>query len=379
MHQLRIRTATRHQQSAHVQRRALLAEINETEPNNDFAAPQKITLDTTVNGVVDNEDVDYFVVEAKKGERITAEIEGLRLGNTFFDPYVAILDTKRFELARSDDAPLVRQDCVCSIIAPEDGKYIIQVRETLVRRQRRRALYRLHVGRFPRPTAVLPAGGKPGEDARRAVARRRGRRPRPRRSRCPARWRSEFGLFAQDDQRHRPLGQSVPPERSGQRARSRTEQRPGRRPRRATAPMRHERRHRQAGRRRLLQVRRQEGAGVRRPRAGPRLRLAARSGAERLPHRRRARRRQRRQRRPGQLPAVHRCPRTTRTSFTSAITSSKGGADYVYRVEVTPVKPRLTLGLPERQPVCRRHGRRCRRAIAWRSWSTPRGPISAAT
>ena len=64
------------------------------------------------------------------GHRITAEIEGLRLGLTFFDPYVAIMDSKRFELARSDDAPLLRQDCVASIIAPEDGTYIIAARET---------------------------------------------------------------------------------------------------------------------------------------------------------------------------------------------------------------------------------------------------------
>ena len=59
-----------------------LAEVKEAEPNNDFAQPQKINLDSTVNGVVENEDVDYFGVEAKKGERITAELEGLRLGLT---------------------------------------------------------------------------------------------------------------------------------------------------------------------------------------------------------------------------------------------------------------------------------------------------------
>ncbi len=139
-----------------------LKEIKEAEPNNDFAQPQKVELDTTINGVVENEDVDYFAVEAKKGERITAEIEGLRLGNFFFDPYVAILDTKRFELARSDDAPLIRQDCIASIIAPEDGTYIIQARETSFSGNGA-CLYRLHVGRFPRPTAVLPLGGKPGE------------------------------------------------------------------------------------------------------------------------------------------------------------------------------------------------------------------------
>ena len=37
-------------------------------------------MNVTVTGVADNEDVDYYVVEAKKGDRISAEVEGLRLG-----------------------------------------------------------------------------------------------------------------------------------------------------------------------------------------------------------------------------------------------------------------------------------------------------------
>ena len=107
-----------------------LPELEEKEPNNDFKAPQPVPMGSTVNGTVQNEDVDYFVVEASKGQRITAELAGLRLGRTFFDPYVAILNEQRFELAKSDDEPLVFQDCICSLIAPEDGKYIIQVRES---------------------------------------------------------------------------------------------------------------------------------------------------------------------------------------------------------------------------------------------------------
>jgi hypothetical protein len=141
-----------------------LAETNEVEPNNDFTNPQKIALDTTVNGVAENEDVDYFVVEAKKGERICAEVEGIRLGITFFDPYVAILDEKRFELASSDDSPLVRQDAFAALVVPADGRYIVQVRESAYAGNGS-CLYRLHVGRFPRVRAIVPAGGRLGEKA----------------------------------------------------------------------------------------------------------------------------------------------------------------------------------------------------------------------
>jgi hypothetical protein len=140
----------------------LYPETNEVEPNNDFAAPQPIALGSVVNGVAENEDVDYFVVEARKGQRITAEVEGLRLGITHFDPYVAILNEKRFELASSDDAALVRVDGLASLVAPEDGRYIIQVRESAYVGNGA-CLYRLHVGEFPRPTAVFPAGGRLGE------------------------------------------------------------------------------------------------------------------------------------------------------------------------------------------------------------------------
>lgn len=140
----------------------VLPEIQEVEPNNDFQKPQKIPLNVTVNGVVENEDVDYFLVEAKKGQRLTAEIEGIRLGQAFFDPFVAILDTNRFALAESDDTPLVRQDAVASAIVPKDGSYIIQVRESAFGGSGD-CRYRLHVGTFPRPLAVYPAGGKPGE------------------------------------------------------------------------------------------------------------------------------------------------------------------------------------------------------------------------
>jgi hypothetical protein len=135
--------------------------IDEKEPNSDFERPQPIPLNVTVHGTIAGEDVDYFEVECKKGQRLSVEVEGMRLGATFWDPFVAILDTKRFELATSDDTPLTGQDGGCSVVIPADGKYVIQVRESAYRAS---GPYRLHVGTFPRPTAVVPAGGKPGEE-----------------------------------------------------------------------------------------------------------------------------------------------------------------------------------------------------------------------
>jgi hypothetical protein len=137
--------------------------VEEVEPNSEFDKPQPIPLNVTVHGVVQAEDQDYFVVECKKGQRLSVEVEAMRLGVTFFDPYVAILDAKRFELVTGDDSALSGQDGGCSVVIPADGKYIIQIRESAFGGNGA-CQYRLHIGTFPRPTAVVPAGGKAGEE-----------------------------------------------------------------------------------------------------------------------------------------------------------------------------------------------------------------------
>ncbi|MBI3879704.1 MAG: PPC domain-containing protein [Verrucomicrobia bacterium] len=131
------------------------------EPNNDPAHAQKIPLNCTVNGRIETEDVDYFEVEAKKGQRLSAEVEGARLGRTMFDPYVAIHDAKGVVLAEDDDTALATQDSFLSLIAPEDGKYFIELRDSSYSGAGHH--YRLHVGTFPRPQAVYPVGGRMGE------------------------------------------------------------------------------------------------------------------------------------------------------------------------------------------------------------------------
>lgn len=138
-----------------------LPTVDEKEPNSEFATPQPIPLNSTVHGSLGGEDVDYFVVDCKKGQRLSAEVEGMRLGRGMWDPFVAILNDKRFELATSDDSTLTAQDGRCSVIIPADGKYTVMVREASFGGG---PAYRLHVGTFPLPTAVIPSGGKPGEE-----------------------------------------------------------------------------------------------------------------------------------------------------------------------------------------------------------------------
>jgi hypothetical protein len=139
--------------------------IDEKEPNSDFKQPQKLPLNVTVFGTITSEDVDYFVVEAKKGQRLTAEVVGMRMGGVLFDPYLAILDLNRFEIASSDDTTLHLQDPFISMIAPRDGQYIVMVRESSYGGDAN-ARYLLHIGNFPRPTVVTPPGAQAGEEVK---------------------------------------------------------------------------------------------------------------------------------------------------------------------------------------------------------------------
>ncbi len=121
---------------------------------------QILPLNVTVTGSVATETVDGYAIELKKGQRLAAEVTGMRLGRSFTDPYVSIKDPNGKVLAKSDDTPLFIQDCFATITAAMDGPHTVEVRESSYGAL---SLYQLHVGNFPRPTAVYPAGGKAGE------------------------------------------------------------------------------------------------------------------------------------------------------------------------------------------------------------------------
>jgi hypothetical protein len=136
--------------------------FQEKEPNTSFEDAQKVSLNRTINGLVKSEDVDYFEFNASKGQRISLEIEAIRLSGPLFDPYIAILDSNRFEVATSDDTDLLLQDSTLSLIAPETGNYFVEVRESSYRGGNN-FYYRLHLGNFPRPLIAFPAGGQAGK------------------------------------------------------------------------------------------------------------------------------------------------------------------------------------------------------------------------
>ncbi|MBX7255080.1 MAG: PPC domain-containing protein [Candidatus Hydrogenedentes bacterium] len=141
-----------------------LNEIQDTEPNNDPATVASVPLGTTINGSIDNEDVDYFAVDLQAGQRLTAEVEAIRLGGPLFDAKLRLFGPAGHELVSEDDTALLAQDAAFVYHAAEAGRYVLAVSEAAYGGGGG-FYYRLHVGQFPRPFAVTPMGGQPGAQA----------------------------------------------------------------------------------------------------------------------------------------------------------------------------------------------------------------------
>lgn len=139
-----------------------LTEVSEAEPNNSPENAQAIELGTTVNGVVQNEDVDYVAVELAEGDRLAVEVEAIRLGHALFDAKLRLFSPKGHEVISEDDTALMRQDAAFVYTAEDAGRHLVAVSEASYGGSGNYE-YRLHVGRFPRPLAAVPLGGKPGE------------------------------------------------------------------------------------------------------------------------------------------------------------------------------------------------------------------------
>ena len=195
-HQIRLRTATGISE-VRTFWVSPFTNVTELEPNSELAKAQRLPINCTVAGTIPSEDMDFYVITVAKGQRLTAEVEGMRLGRGTFDPYVCIQDKTGKILDAAEDSALGFQDGVASILAPEDGDYFVQVRETSFG-GRDDYQYRLHVGSFPRPTGVHPVAGRAGEtvkakflgDAKGVIEQS---------IQLPAKASDRFGVFAQQD------------------------------------------------------------------------------------------------------------------------------------------------------------------------------------
>lgn len=138
--------------------------VEEAPSKTKVKPPQHIELNTTVYGHTPDDDRDTYEVDLKKGQRLSVEVIGLRLHTqTPYDPFLSITKADGTVVTEVDDTGFSRQDPVASVLAPEDGKYLITVRDT-TNIGPGQCHYLMNIGTFARPTAVYPAGGPAGEN-----------------------------------------------------------------------------------------------------------------------------------------------------------------------------------------------------------------------
>ena len=133
-----------------------------------FEEPQPLPPNRTLRGSIGAVgEVDWFSVTLESGQRLAVDFQAVRLAQGLFDGHVAIFDPKGRRVAECDDTGLGSQDPLLSILVPAAGVYRVAVRESGYGNEGSykgpTGRYLLHVGNFPRPLAVVPAGGRPGE------------------------------------------------------------------------------------------------------------------------------------------------------------------------------------------------------------------------
>ena len=166
------------------------------EPNETPQQAMSISNNVTVTGSLEKGDVDCFQLTLRRGERLSAEVEAVRLGANLIDTVLTVFGPDGKTLTGVDDTPLFRQDPFLTLVAPVDGIYVVSIQEVNLEGDEN-SRYALHLGTFPRPSFVFPAGGCGGKQV--AVCFHGDAAGRlDRLVSLPAANSPDFGLFAED-------------------------------------------------------------------------------------------------------------------------------------------------------------------------------------
>ena len=131
----------------------------------------RVEPDVTVRGTLSAsaaDDVDCFRVAGRAGERLSVEVDMVKMGDDLqwnpvpegYDSVVTILDPSGRRIAGNDDSALNRQDPLLSVQLPTDGDYTVALQRSMF--IPRETVYAIHIGRFLRPLAAYPPGGPAG-------------------------------------------------------------------------------------------------------------------------------------------------------------------------------------------------------------------------
>ncbi len=133
-------------------------------PNRPQPADEEITLPTVVNGQILPGEVDRYRFTAQKGQHLTVAVAARRLipyladaVPGWFQATLALYDPNGREVAYSDSFRF-SPDPVVSYAIPEDGTYAIEIKDSIYR-GREDFVYRISIGELPFITSIFPLGG----------------------------------------------------------------------------------------------------------------------------------------------------------------------------------------------------------------------------
>ena len=143
-------------------------EIAEEEPNDPpMLEPLLYDVPVLFNGQIMPGDADRFRFRARRGESLVIEVQARQLipympdaVPGWFQAVMTLYDSNGKELVYADDYRF-SPDPVIFYNVPEDGEYIIEIRDAIYR-GREDFVYRLYIGEKPFITHIFPMGGKAG-------------------------------------------------------------------------------------------------------------------------------------------------------------------------------------------------------------------------
>ncbi len=135
--------------------------IEEKENNDDIATAQRVPLNCILNGVISSRvDVDYFVFNGTKGQRVLAEARTASIDSRLmaqlelFDAAGKLLASVR---------PMRHHDSLLDVTLPASGDYFLRINEFAHEQGGADYRYHLALGSFPHIDAVFPLAIESGK------------------------------------------------------------------------------------------------------------------------------------------------------------------------------------------------------------------------
>lgn len=147
-----------------------LDEVLEKEPNDNDAQPQKVSLNSTVNGASgSNVDVDYYAFTGAKGQRVVVSCLARSIDSRL-QPSVEVYDAKGKQLAANHlyggSRHHASSDALTDVTLPDNGDYLVRVTPFTYTQGNQEFFYRLTISITPWIDAVHPCIVEPGKTAK---------------------------------------------------------------------------------------------------------------------------------------------------------------------------------------------------------------------